>query len=115
MPASRGQVLVPIFCHLINGTIQLLARILLYLADGLGIRPAARHLNVGLNTIRRWRDRFLTTGCAGIEHDAPGRGRKPVITAERKAEIVRMTTQEKPPWMKKPRSRLSTEASPGFR
>jgi len=72
------------------------ARMLLHLADGLGIRPAARHLNVGLNTIRRWRDRFLTTGCAGIEHDAPGRGRKPVITAERKAEIVRMTTQEKP-------------------
>ena len=72
------------------------ARILLLLADGLGIRPAARHLNVGLNTIRRWRDRFLATGCSGIEHDAPGRGRKPVITAERKAEIVRMTTQEKP-------------------
>jgi transposase len=72
------------------------ARILLLLADGRGIRPAARHLNVGLNTIRRWRDRFLATGFSGIKHDAPGRGRKPVITAERKAEIVRMTTQEKP-------------------
>ena len=72
------------------------ARILLLLADGVGIRPAARHLHVGLNTIRRWRDRFLEVGCSGIEHDAPGRGRKPVITEERKAEIVRMTTQEKP-------------------
>jgi len=72
------------------------ARILLLLADGVGIHPAARHLHVGLNTIRRWRDRFLEAGCPGIEHDAPGRGRKPVITVERKAEIIRMTTQEKP-------------------
>jgi len=68
----------------------------LLLADGVGIHPAARHLHVGLNTIRRWRDRFLEAGCPGIEHDAPGRGRKPVITVERKAEIIRMTTQEKP-------------------
>ena len=72
------------------------ARLLLLLADGVGIRPAARHLHVGFNTIRRWRDRFLEAGCLGIEHDAPGRGRKPVITDEGKAEIVRMTTQEKP-------------------
>lgn len=72
------------------------ARILLLLAEGVGIRPAARRLHVGLNTIRRWRDRFLEAGSSGIEHDAPGRGRKPVITAERKAEIVRMTTQEQP-------------------
>ena len=72
------------------------ARMLLLLADGIGIRPAARHLHVGLNTIRRWRDRFLDAGCPGLEHDAPGRGRKPVLTVERKAEIVRMTTQEKP-------------------
>ena len=72
------------------------ARILLLLAEGVGIRPAARRLHVGLNTIRRWRDRFLEAGSSGIEHDAPGRGRKPVITAERKAEIVRRTTQEQP-------------------
>ena len=72
------------------------SRILLLLADGVGVRPTADQLQVGYNTVRRWRDRFLEVGCQGIEHDAPGRGRKPVITAERKAEIVRMTTQEKP-------------------
>ena len=59
------------------------ARILLLLAEGTGIRPAAKQLQVGFNTIRRWRDRFLELGCQGILHDAPGRGRKPVITAER--------------------------------
>ena len=72
------------------------AEILLLLAEGTGIRPTADQLRVGYNTVRRWRDRFLAAGCPGIEHDAPGRGMKPVITEERKAEIVRMTTQEKP-------------------
>lgn len=72
------------------------SRILLRLADGTGIRPTADQLQVGYNTVRRWRDRFLESGCKGIEHDAPGRGMKPVITEERKAEIVRMTTQERP-------------------
>ncbi len=72
------------------------ARILLLLAEGAGIRPAAKQLQVGFNTVRRWRDRFLELGCQSILHDAPGRGRRPVITAERRAEIVRMTTQEKP-------------------
>jgi len=72
------------------------SRILLLLAEGTGIRPAADQLRVGYNTVRRWRERFLAAGCPGIEHDAPGRGMKPVITEERKAEIVRMTTQEKP-------------------
>jgi len=72
------------------------SRILLLLTEGTGIRPTADQLRVGYNTVRRWRDRFLEAGCPGIEHDAPGRGMKPVITEERKAEIVRMTTQEKP-------------------
>ena len=72
------------------------ARILLLLADGTGIRPTAKQLQVGLNTVLRWRGRFLDLGCQGILHDAPGRGRKPSISAERRAEIVRMTTQEKP-------------------
>jgi len=72
------------------------ARILLLLADGSGIRPAAKHLQVGLNTVLRRRNRFLDLGCQGILHDAPGRGRKPSITVEHRAEIVRMATQEKP-------------------
>lgn len=72
------------------------AKILLMLGEGAGIRPTAEQLEVGLNTVRRWRDRFEEAGCPGVEKDAPGRGRKPVITAEQRAEIVRMTTQEKP-------------------
>jgi transposase len=72
------------------------AKILLMLGDGYGIRPTAEELGVALNTVRRWRDRFSALGCTGIEKDAPGRGRKPLITVEQREEIVRKTTQETP-------------------
>lgn len=72
------------------------ARILLSLADGFGVRPTAAALGVTMNTVRRWRDRFVEWGCCGIEHDAPGRGRKPRIGSDCRAEIVRKTTQEAP-------------------
>lgn len=72
------------------------ARILLSLADGLGIRPTAEAFGVTANTVRRWRDRFAELGCSGIEHDAPGRGRKLQFDSDFRAEIVRKTTQETP-------------------
>ena len=72
------------------------ARIVLMLADGQGIKPTANELGVGLNTVRRWRDRFLEKGCKGLEKDAPGRGRKPRITSEERQEIIRKTLETKP-------------------
>jgi len=41
------------------------SRILLLLADGAGIHSTAHLLQVGSNTVRRWRDRFLEEGCLG--------------------------------------------------
>ena len=72
------------------------SKILLMLADGYGVRPTAESLDVTPNTVRRWRDRFVELGCAGVEKDAPGRGRKPRFGAEIRAAILRRTTQEKP-------------------
>lgn len=72
------------------------SKILLMLADGYGVRPTAECLDVTPNTVRRWRDRFMELGCAGVEKDAPGRGRKPRFGAEIRAAILRRTTQEKP-------------------
>jgi transposase len=95
-PEERSQLEAWAKGRTIQARVMERARILLLLAEGAGIRPAAMQLQVGFNTVRRWRDRFLELGCQGILHDAPGRGRKPVITAARRAEIVRMTTQEKP-------------------
>jgi transposase len=73
------------------------AKILLMLGDGFGIRPTAEEPGVALNTVFRWHDRFSKQGCAGVEKDAPGRGRKSVITSEQRDEITRKITQETPP------------------
>jgi len=72
------------------------ARILLSLANGCGVRPTAETFGVTANTVRRWRARFLERGCIGIEHEAPGRGRKPQFDGNFRAEIIRKTIQETP-------------------
>ena len=45
----------------------------------------------------RWRNRFLQAGRAGLESDAPGRGRKPVYGSEIQALIVDRTLRSRPP------------------
>ena len=48
-------------------------------------------------TVGLWRNRFAEQRLAGIEKDAPGRGRPQRIKTKQVAEIVRLTTQEDPP------------------
>jgi transposase len=69
------------------------ARIILQAAEGKQDREIAARLQIGRHTVARWRARFLESGVAGIEKDAPRPGRVRQIDAE---EIVRKTTQEKP-------------------
>ena len=47
--------------------------------------------------VARWRDRFHHLGRAGIESDAPGRGRKPVYGAQMSKRIVERTLRSRPP------------------
>ena len=69
------------------------ARIVLQAAEGKQDREIAATLQIGRHTVARWRARFLESGVAGIEKDAPRPGRMRQIDP---AEIVRKTTQEKP-------------------
>lgn len=69
------------------------ARIVLQAAEGKQDREIAAALQIGRHTVARWRARFLESGVAGIEKDAPRPGRVRQIEPE---EIVRKTTQEKP-------------------
>ena len=69
------------------------ARIVLLAGDGKGDREIARQLDIGRIQAARWRGRFAEGGVEAIVADLPRSGRKPRIDA---AEIVRMTTQEKP-------------------
>ena len=73
-PADRRQLEVWARSKTIPARVVERSRILLLLADGAGIRPTAEQLQVGYNTVRRWRDRFLEVGCQGIEQDVQGHG-----------------------------------------
>ena len=53
-------------------------------------------MNVSLPTIREWRSRFESEGLRDFGKVAVGRGRKPVIPAEKIEEIVRLTQHGRP-------------------
>jgi transposase len=56
----------------------------------------AAKIGISNQKAARWRKRFLQFGLAGLEKDAPGRGRRPTITPVQVQEVIRKTTQEKP-------------------
>ena len=72
------------------------ARIVLLAGGGKQNQEIAAALNITPEKASRWRNRFLDGGLAALEKDAPRPGRKPQITAAKVAEVVRLTTQEKP-------------------
>jgi len=73
------------------------AKIVLHAAAGLENKEIAERLETQQKTVGLWRKRFADKRIAGIEKDAPGRGRPPTTDAAAVAEIIRITTQEDPP------------------
>ena len=72
------------------------ARILLLADSGAFDTEISSQLSITPKKVARWRKRFLDKGLAGLEKDAPRPGRTPAIDRDAIAEIVRLTTQEKP-------------------
>lgn len=72
------------------------ARVLLDAADGVGNKTVAARHGVSPVTVRAWRKAFETDGLTAWGKVAPGRGRKPTITAEQVAEVVELTTTTTP-------------------
>ena len=73
------------------------AKIVLRAAAGMRNDAIAEELEVQPKTVGLWRKRFAEKRIAGIEKDAPGRGRPATTDAAAVAEIIRITTQEDPP------------------
>jgi transposase len=71
--------------------------IILRAAEGQTNEQIAQALGITRQKAARWRDRFVQGGCTGLEHDAPGRGRKPAYGPEVKALIVERTLRSRPP------------------
>jgi transposase len=73
------------------------AEMILLASEGWQNKAIALTLRRGRRVVARWRQRFIESGLAGIEKDAPRPGRKPKLSAARVQEIVRQTTQKTPP------------------
>ena len=78
-------------------SVALRARIVLMAEQGESNSEIARRLGVSRPTVILWRRRFAEGGPQALTEIRPGRGRKPTISAEKIAEIVRATTQSRPP------------------
>ena len=72
------------------------AKVLLQAADGIANAVIAEEVGVTAFTVRAWRKRFSEHGLAGLGMVREGRGRKPSISEETIAEIVRLTTTTTP-------------------
>jgi len=77
--------------------VALRARIILMAADGAANNRIAQELGVSRSTVILWRERFRAGGSGALTETAPGRGRKPSISAERIKTIVDATLQTTPP------------------
>jgi len=72
------------------------ARALLLAGDGEPNTAIGARVGVSPTTVTAWRERFMTEGLKGLGGVRPGRGRKPQISQEKVAEIVRATLHDKP-------------------
>ena len=72
------------------------AKVLLLAADGVANARIAESVGVTPVTVRAWRARFASDGLAKLGQVREGRGRKPVISAAKVEEIVRLTQHETP-------------------
>ena len=72
------------------------ARALLLAGQGLANAKVAVEVGVSPSTVKAWRVRFVEQGIVKFAEVAQGRGRKPSISAEKIAEIVRATQETKP-------------------
>ena len=73
------------------------SRIVLMAAEGVSNREVARQLETTRDTVILWRRRFLAGSTAALTQDAPGRGRKPAIDAEKVKRVVEATLHTTPP------------------
>ncbi len=84
-------------CPTAEQRVVLRARIVLLSAEGVETGQICEQLQTSVPTITRWRSRYERVGVKGLLKDAHRSGRRATVSAEKIAEVVRKTTQEKPP------------------
>jgi transposase len=71
-------------------------RIVLLAAEGLQDKQIAERMRVAPRMASLWRGRYIELGVDSLLKDAPRSGRKPTISAEKVAQVIAKTTQNKP-------------------
>jgi transposase len=77
-------------------SVALRSAIVLAAADGLSNNQIAKDLGTTRTTVILWRDRYVAGGASALTEIAPGRGRKPSISASKVATIVKATIETTP-------------------
>ena len=72
------------------------ARIVLLAAEGVATSSIAARLGCSEPTVRLWRERFAAAGIAGLEEDAPGRGRPATYDERTVAKVISITLGRPP-------------------
>ncbi len=72
------------------------AEIVLHAADGKQDKAIGRLMGIARQKASRWRKRFAKLELAGIENDAPRKGRKRQIDDQTRTSVVNKTLREKP-------------------
>ena len=72
------------------------SRIVLLAASGMPSKHVAQQLDTSQDTVRLWRRRFAAGGPASLQRDAPGRGRKRLISAAREQQVIEATLHTAP-------------------
>jgi transposase len=73
------------------------AQIVLMAVESSENKDIAAAVGVTRQLVGRWRNRYAARGLAGIEKDAPGRGRKATLRDSVAAKIIHATTRTRPP------------------
>ena len=72
------------------------SRIVLLAGKGMTNEEIGFELGITRQKAGRWRKRYAESGVEGIRQDAYRPGRKPTISSRKVAQVIRLTTQEKP-------------------
>jgi transposase len=77
--------------------VVLRARIVSLSGDGVATSSICDQLGTTTPTVTLWRNRYEKEGVAGLLKDARRSGRRPTITQDKVAEVIKKTQGEKPP------------------
>ena len=96
-PGDRAQLQAPVADRNTPRKLVWRAGIVLTTADGHGTFAIMRRAGTSKPTVRRWQERYLDEGVAGLKRDRTRPSRVPPLPRETRLAVIAGTVQESPP------------------